>query len=91
MIGCLYRPSQDCSRSYGERITLNRVLKLTPEEFEEEQAGSVEPFEDGPYPDGIHTIAGVGEMTVVDGMRKTFIGVDPSMWVHKLRRIFTGE
>jgi hypothetical protein len=65
--GCLYRPSQDCSKVYGGRVVINRVLRLTPTRFEEERAAVIEPDPNGPYPDGLHTISGCGDMTVIDG------------------------
>jgi hypothetical protein len=65
--GYLYRPAQDCSKTYGGRIIINKVTKLTPEQFSEEPASVVEPFRDGPYPDGIHTISAVNDMTLIDG------------------------
>lgn len=71
--GVLYRPAQNCSRTYGGGITLNRVLRLTPEEFAEEPAASIEPLPDGPFPDGLHTISAVGDMTLIDGKRNRFI------------------
>jgi len=67
--GYLYRPAQDCSKSYGARIVINRVLRLTPTQFEEEQAAVIEPDASGPYPDGVHTVSGVGDITLVDGRR----------------------
>lgn len=70
--GCLYRPAQDCSRTYGGRIIINRVVKLTPTVFEEKTAAIVEPSSNGPYPDGLHTISAVGNLTVVDGKRHIF-------------------
>lgn len=86
--GCLYRPSQDCSRSYGGRIIINRVVRLTPTEFEEEQAAVVGPYRNSPYPDGFHTISAVGGMTVVDGKKFIFIGKRPFMIYHNIKRIF---
>ena len=70
--GQLYRPAMDSSRTYGRRIVLNRVRKLTPTEFEEEPAEIIEPFAKGPYRDGIHTLSAVGDITLVDGLRITF-------------------
>ena len=67
--GRLYRPAQDCSESYGKRITINRVLRLTPTEFKEETASVVEPEENWPYPHGMHTISTVGNMTLLDAKR----------------------
>jgi len=66
--GTLYRPAQDCSRSYGGGITINRVTRLSPAEFREEPAAYVEPW-DRSYPTGIHTLVGDGSLTMVDGKR----------------------
>ena len=71
--GCLYRPAQDCSRGYGRRIIINKVLRLTPAEFIEEPVASVDPLKKGPYPDGLHTISAVGDVTLIDGMRLRFV------------------
>jgi hypothetical protein len=68
----LYRPSQDCSRGYGGGIILNRVTKLTPTEFEEQPTARVTPDAHGPYPDGLHTLSAVGDVTLIDGMRRRF-------------------
>lgn len=89
--GALIRPSQDCSEYYGRRIVLNRITKLTPYEFEEEYAGTIEPYETGPYAHGTHTVSAAAGVTVIDGMKKVFVGGDPAMVVHKLRRIFTSS
>jgi hypothetical protein len=69
----LYRPAQDCSRTYGGRIVINRVTKLTPTEFEEQPAAVIEPYVDGPYPEGVHTVAAVGDVTIIDGKRRRLI------------------
>jgi hypothetical protein len=71
--GTLYRPAQDCSRRYGGRIVINRVRRLTRTEFAEEPAAIVEPFPDSPFPEGIHTISRVGDLTLVDSKRHRFI------------------
>jgi hypothetical protein len=68
--GVLYRPAQDCSRSYGGRVVINRVVELTPTAFREEEAAIVEPS--GAYPAGVHTLSSLGEMTLVDGKRRAF-------------------
>lgn len=68
--GVLYRPSQDCSQTYGGRVIVNRVLKLTPTEFVEEQARIVDPESHGPYRFGLHTISRFGEYTLVDGKQR---------------------
>jgi hypothetical protein len=70
--GSLIRPAQDCSRSYGGAIALNRILELTPTTFREETVSRIPPDRRGPYPDGIHTLSFVGESMLVDGKRHVF-------------------
>jgi len=73
---CLYRPAQDCSNSYGGRIVINKVLKLTPREFEEEIASIVEPPKKWEYNKGIHTLSSVDNFTIIDAKSSRFIGKD---------------
>lgn len=68
----LYRPAQDSSRTYGGRVVIQRMIRLTPAEFEETTAAAVEPSKSGPYPDGLHTVSAVGDMTLIDGKRTAF-------------------
>ncbi len=70
--GELYRPAMDSRRTYGRRIVLNRVKRLSPTEFEEEPAGHIEPFPHGHYRDGVHTLSALGNITLVDGLHVTF-------------------
>jgi len=65
----LYRPAQDCSRTYGGAVMLNRINCLTPEAFSEQPVAHLLPATDGPYPHGLHTLSGVGSFTLVDGKR----------------------
>ena len=70
--GHLYRPAQDCSKTYGGRIVINRLLELDPRAFAEEAVSVIEP-PPGPYPDGLHTISSAGDHTLVDGKRRQFL------------------
>ena len=72
--GRLYRPAQDCSRRYGTRVVLHEVTRLTPDDFDERIVGAIEPSPGSPYPAGRHTVAGVGDVTLVDGHRFVFVG-----------------
>jgi hypothetical protein len=73
--GRVYRPAQDLSYgSYGrQRIVINRLVKLTPSEFQEEAAAVVTPSSERPYPDAIHTLSSATNNTIVDGNRFRFI------------------
>ncbi len=70
--GSLIRPAQDCSRSYGGAVTLNRILELTPSSFREETVAQILPDPRGPYPDGLHTLSFVGDSILIDGKRHVF-------------------
>jgi hypothetical protein len=76
----LYRPAQDCSRTYGGRVVINRVTVLTPDAFREEQVAVVEPQAHGPYPHGMHTLSSAGEITLLDGKREHFIA-EAAKWI----------
>ena len=52
---------------------INRVVRLTPTEFSEEPAATVEPFSESPFPDAIHTLSGVGDITLIDSKRHRFV------------------
>jgi hypothetical protein len=66
----LYRPSQDCSRIYGGKISINKVKKLTTSQYLEETVTMINPPH--PYSEGTHTIASVGNYTLIDGCRSVF-------------------
>jgi len=70
--GHLYRPAQDCSRTYGGRIVLNRIDTLTPSQFVEEDVAVIGPYLNGPYAEGVHTLSAVGNRTLTDGKRFIF-------------------
>jgi hypothetical protein len=80
--GNLIRPSQDCSRTYGAKVVFNRIVRLTPTEFEEETAGELLPDPTGPYPEGLHNISLSGDVAAIDGCRLVF---DPSAWLGRIR------
>ena len=70
--GTLFRPAQDCSKTYGGRVVINRVYKLTPTEFSEEEIASVGPEISAPYSNGLHTLSAAGIYTLVDAKRLRF-------------------
>lgn len=67
--GVLYRPGQDSSSTYGHRVVIHRVLRLTPHAFEEEPVRTVGPVRACAWNKGMHTISAMGEITLVDGKR----------------------
>lgn len=68
--GVLNLPVQDCSRTYGGAIRLLRILELTTDHFEAEASPPLAaPASAAPYRDGLHTLAGCGEVTLIDVKR----------------------
>ncbi|MCX6234043.1 MAG: hypothetical protein NT175_04850 [Bacteroidetes bacterium] len=91
--GELHRPAQDCSVTYGERVAVNKIIKLDPWHFEEETVKYIEFVKDKEkrmkYHKGLHTISLSGEYIIFDGKR--FIFDRYHLWnkiTLKLRRIF---
>jgi hypothetical protein len=82
--GHLYRPAQDCSITYGGRVVLNRVTKITTTEFEEEAEVAVAPYADSEYPHGLHTLSSAGSVTVLDGKRTPSYNrfLESMLWRH---------
>jgi hypothetical protein len=71
--GTLYRPAQDCSNSYGQNVVINRIRRLTTEEFEEEEVTIIKPFQP-PYIEGLHTLSSIDGLTLIDGKRLRMVG-----------------
>lgn len=85
--GELYRPAQDCSRIHEERITLNRIVELTPERFHEETVRILDPLGTGPYPHKLHTLSAAGNRTLLDACRETCVLAHPELVRFKCRRL----
>ncbi|HKU68916.1 MAG TPA: hypothetical protein VJP85_14170 [Candidatus Baltobacteraceae bacterium] len=69
--GQLYRPAQDCSRSYGCAVRINRIDTLTPTDFAEIVVGTIRP-PIGRYTRGLHTLCAAADGCVVDVERYAF-------------------
>jgi hypothetical protein len=65
----LFRPGQDCARTYGARVVIHRIDALTPDHFSETVAARLRPDPDGPFPDGLHTLAAGDGRVWIDGKR----------------------
>lgn len=68
--GELYRPSQYCDIEYGEKIIINRITRLTQEEFVEEKHSEFDPSNRGSYTEGCHTISSECNSVFIDGKRR---------------------
>ena len=67
--GQCYRPAQMGAPIYGSGISINRVLKLSPDEYlEQEVERFVAPNADGIL--GVHTFNRAGSLSVIDGFAR---------------------
>jgi hypothetical protein len=70
----LVRPAQDSTGTYGRRIRLYEIVKLTANEYEEKPFGSLEPNEARGFI-GLHTVSRAGPLTIVDLCRWQLKGI----------------
>ena len=67
--GHLYRPSQICVPRYGAGLCLNRVTRLSPQEYAEVEVQRILP-DAGKGLIGLHTINRAGALTMVDTLMR---------------------
>ena len=68
----LFRPGQDCARTYGAAVVIHRVDELSPEHYRETVVARALPDPAGPFPHGLHTLAADQEWVWLDGKRFVF-------------------
>lgn len=79
--GKLYRPAQDCARTYGGRVVINEVKLLTESEFLELPVATLNP--PAGY-DGLHTISFSGDYLCFD-VKKAVFSPASALWQIKRR------
>jgi hypothetical protein len=68
----LYRPAQDGARTYGGGIIIHQIHALSPTEFQERAYCTLKPPNKWLYPEGVHTLSAVGDITLIDAKRYVF-------------------
>ena len=81
--GVLYRPAQDCGKSYGSAIAINRIDEISVRRFRESVVKRIYPCRLSGYQDGFHMISGFRDITVVDGRTYRFVFGE---FVHQLKK-----
>jgi hypothetical protein len=82
--GQLFRPAQDCSRTYGGALTIFAIDELTPTAFRERPVVRLDPDPHGPYPDGLHHLVVGDDRIYVDGKRERH---DYWLWLKRWRGV----
>jgi hypothetical protein len=67
--GSLYRPAQICVPRYGAGLSIQRVQRLTGNEYAERQVQRIVPAESGGIL-GLHTVNRAGPLTVIDAFAR---------------------
>ncbi|MBI3509857.1 MAG: hypothetical protein HY064_04280 [Bacteroidetes bacterium] len=71
--GKLFRPAQDCSKTYGGAVVLQEVVELSAHNFSEREVQRLEAPPQWKYNRGLHTISFIDEDTLlVDAKRFAF-------------------
>lgn len=68
-LGKTYRPSQDCSVTYGYGIRINEIIVLNEEEYVEKEIDFIEPLWDDAI-QGVHSFVFENQLTLIDAVRK---------------------
>lgn len=75
--GKIYRPAQNCTKTYGGSIVINRITELSEENFSEEFEKEIKPDLYNEYKEGFHTLSECGDLTLIDGKKKVFVFYKP--------------
>jgi hypothetical protein len=67
--GAWYRPSQDSAGGYGSSTNIQRIVRLSPLEYEETTVGRLTPGWQ-PGLTGVHTVNALGGLTLIDARRR---------------------
>lgn len=86
--GVLYRPVQNCALRYGGSLIINKITRLTEEEYESEFCFEVLPSE--PYTRGLHNISFGNDLIVIDGKKSRFSLFMPFKMVNRYIKYLRG-
>ncbi|GDX35802.1 hypothetical protein LBMAG18_03130 [Alphaproteobacteria bacterium] len=85
----LYRPAQNCQKTYGGSIVINQVKILSTTTFSEEKIIEILPDKFLPYNQGIHTINYHKNLIIVDGKKLNFLALKPLIAIIRKFKKFT--
>lgn len=82
--GQLFRPAQDCAKSYGAQISINRIDVLSRSSFLETPVRIIRPTTK--YPHGLHTLSFFSDGLVLDGKKQVFSIATPALRMQRWLR-----
>ena len=84
--GILYRPTQNCMRTYGGELNLMRIDVLTPDEFSESLVSTLPGY--APYEKAFHTFSSARDIAVIDGNAAEYSLRMPFFFLRYVKNIF---
>jgi hypothetical protein len=87
----LYRPSQNCAKTYGGGVTICEITRLSATEFAEVPVAELQPLRSSVYRSGFHTLSRFGERTLIDGKRRIFTANGLKEKLSSVMRRFTAR
>ena len=70
-------------------ITINKVITITKEIYQEVSYNEVQPYKNSLFPDKIHTLCKTGEYTLIDGCKETFKFTNINYYNRNLAPVFS--
>lgn len=67
-----YRPSQDCSKTYGHKLNISKIIKMSKNDYNEKLLFKINPKIIDKYSDGIHHIDFLNNLVLFDKKRYTY-------------------
>jgi len=84
----IYRPAQNCSKTYGGSIIINEIKILDSKNFHEEKVFEIKPSPSDLFNQGLHNISYHNSLTLVDGKRSYFLLTKPLIaLIRKIKEI----
>lgn len=87
----MFRVTQKCDVSYGESVLVTKINELTESSFKQSFVKELRITDNKFYAEGFHTINGIGELCVVDGLSRVFAPIRRVVYesidrINRLRR-----
>ena len=81
----IHLPVQDSRKTYGGQVNIIKILELTPKNFKAIKIKSITPNFHNEFSDGLHTVSGCKNLTIIDCKRQDFSS--SRKWIDWQRRL----
>ena len=81
----IHLPVQNCKKTYGGEINILQIINLTEDTFNARMVGSIKPYLNKKYSDGLHTLSECKSVTLIDCKNHDFSS--KRKWINWQRRL----